>query len=196
VVATREIGADGELVTSLQISPETQPPDKRVAVVVLNNQETVSEVFTVTRGQPAPVPTPTQPANNLFEQAQIYLVALGDAGRSGQAVGCEDSLVPVTVTFEPTQAPLTAALQELFAIDSRTYGQSGLYNAFYQSDLTVEGIDIESGEAIINLSGTLQPGGVCDEPRMEGQIKQTALQFDTIDEVSVFLNGSPLAEAF
>ncbi|MAU11888.1 MAG: hypothetical protein CL607_18830 [Anaerolineaceae bacterium] len=193
VVATREINADGELDATLQISPQIEPPQERVAVVVLNNEETVSEVFTVTDGQVSPTPTPLPPEDGaMFEQTQIYLVALGDEGRSGQQIGCGDSLIPVTVNFEPTPAPLTAALEELFAIESRTYGQSGLYNALYQSDLTVEGIDIVNGEAIIELSGSLQIGGTCDEPRVMAQIEQTALQYSTIDSVSISLNGQPL----
>ncbi|NJL94238.1 MAG: GerMN domain-containing protein [Anaerolineae bacterium] len=92
----------------------------------------------------------------------------------------------------PSPAPLEAALGEHFAIDTRTYGQSGLYNALYQSDLRVEGIDIRDGEAIINLSGTFLMEGVCDEPRVRGQIEQTALQFSTIDRVTVSLNGELL----
>lgn len=195
VVATREIAADGELTALLQIPTWVAPSDELVAVVALNFEETISEVFTVTEGQPTPVPTATEPADNLFTETQIYLVAVGDEGRSGQLIGCGDSLVPVTVTFEPTIAPLTAALEELFAIDTRTYGQSGLYNAFYQSDIAVEGIEIDNGEAIINLSGTLFIGGVCDEPRILAQVEQTALQYYTIDSVSVFLNGEPLAES-
>lgn len=189
VVATREIGADGELVAPLQISPRIEPPNERVAVVVLNGVETVSQPFTVTQEV---IPTPAPPDAVLFEEAQIYLVALGDEGRSGQEFGCGDSLIPVTVNFEPTIAPLTAALGELFAIDSRTYGQSGLYNAFYQSDLQVSGIDIINQEAIINLAGTLQTGGVCDDPRVVQQIEQTALQFSTIDSVTILLNGEQL----
>jgi len=189
VVATREIDEFGELVGTIQISPQIEPPQERVAVVVLNGEETVSEPFTVTEEI---TPTPTPPEGVLFEEAQIYLVALGDEGRSGQEFGCGDSIVPVTVNFSPTIAPLTAALGEMFDIDTRTYGQSGLYNALYQSNLSVQGIDIENSEAIIALNGTLQVGGVCDEPRVVEQIEQTALQFSTIDSVSITLNGEPL----
>lgn len=195
VVATREIGDDGELVATLTVSPQIQPPNERVAVVVLDNEETISEVFTVTEGQVEPTPAPTEPADDQFTQSQMYLVALGDEGRSGVEFGCGDSIVPVTINFEPTPAPLTAALEEMFAYDSRTYGQSGLYNVFYQSDLTVDGINIENGEATINLSGTLQVGGVCDTPRVIEQIEATATQYFTIDSVSIFLNGEPIQDS-
>lgn len=197
VFATREIDANGELIASLQIPTTVSPPDERVAVVVLDFEETISEEFTVTEGRLELTPTPTQqPDGTLFERTQIYLVALGDQGRSGESFGCGDSVVPVTVTFEPTPAPLTAALEAMFSIETRTYGQSGLYNVFYQSDLTVDGIDIVDREAKIALSGSLQIGGVCDEPRVRAQIERTATQYYTIDSVSITLNGRPLEESF
>jgi hypothetical protein len=37
-------------------------------------------------------------------------------------------------------------------------------------------------------------GGVCDNPRVEAQIEETALQFATVSEVAVFVNGKPLEE--
>ncbi|NDJ86191.1 MAG: LysM peptidoglycan-binding domain-containing protein [Chloroflexi bacterium] len=182
VLAVREIGLDGTLSTTVAIPETADIGEEWVGVVVLNNQETISEVFEVTE-------------TALFDQTQIYLVALGDAGRSGMEIGCGDSLVPVIDDIRPTIAPLTAALGELLAIDTRTYGQSGLYNALYRSNLIVDGIDIQNGEAIIALSGDVSIGGVCDVPRIEQQLRQTALQYDTIDEVTISINGQPLAEA-
>lgn len=49
-------------------------------------------------------------------------------------------------------------------------------------------------EAIINLSGEIAPAGICDVPRTNQQIRQTALQYSTIDRVSIFLNGEPLID--
>ncbi|MEQ8671577.1 MAG: LysM peptidoglycan-binding domain-containing protein [Aggregatilineales bacterium] len=197
VVGTREIGDDGELDTTLRLSDNLAVGTERVAVVVLNNEETVSEVFTVTDEVFQPTAVPTQPADGaFFEQSQIYLVALGDAGRSGNPIGCDDSIIPVTVTFESTQAPLTAALTELLDINSRTYGQSGLYNALYQSDLTLTNVTIQNGEAVINMTGSLTIGGVCDQPRVEAQLRQTALQYSTVDTVTINVNGETLDTAF
>jgi hypothetical protein len=56
----------------------------------------------------------------------------------------------------------------------------------------VEGVTLEDGEAIVKLSGTLMLGGVCDNPRVEAQLEETALQFSTVSRVSVFVNGVPL----
>jgi hypothetical protein len=80
----------------------------------------------------------------------------------------------------------------LLGSDDQYYGQSGLYNVFYQSDLSVESIDIENGEAIIRLMGDLQLGGVCDSPRVQAQLEQTALQYETVGSVMITVNGETL----
>ena len=136
----------------------------------------------------------TVPVRGSFTSAEIFLIALEDAGASGQEVGCGDSVVPVTIDIEATQAPLTAAIERLVALDEETYGETELYNALHQSDLTVESVAIEDGTATIRLSGELLLGGICDEPRVLAQLRQTALQYDTVDNVQILLNGDPLDE--
>ena len=79
-------------------------------------------------------------------------------------------------------------------MDSEYYGQSGLYNALHNSDLRVGPIDIVNREAIIDLYGDLSLGGVCDNPRVDAQLTQTALQFSTVDAVTIRVNGTPLEE--
>jgi hypothetical protein len=197
VIATAETDADGRAETQIMMPSFVDPEDAWVIVVEGEDRpiKAVSEVFDVTTG---PTPTPSDDEGewegDLFTRTNIYLVAVGDEGGSGEEIGCGDSLIPVEVEIEPTIAPMTAALEELLAIDTREYGQSGLYSALYRSDLMVEGIDIEDREAIINLSGELVAGGVCDTPRIQAQLRQTALQYSTVDEVSIFVNGEPLDE--
>ena len=125
---------------------------------------------------------------------KVFLIAIEDNGQSGTLVGCGDSAIPVTVTIPRTQGVLKAALQKLLSIKEQSYGESGLYNALYQSDLELQNVTIEQGTAIIHLTGTLMLGGVCDNPRVEAQIEETALQFSTVSNVSVFLNDTPLEE--
>jgi hypothetical protein len=153
------------------------------AILALNPD--VSNPNRIYVGQRLRVPTE---GTAFFERVNVALIALDDGG----PVGCGDSIVPVEVEVEPTQTPLTAALNALFAIDEEFYGQSGLYNALHNSDLSVEGIDIEDGEATINLAGELSLAGECDDPRVAAQLRQTALQFSTVDEATFYLNGEPL----
>jgi hypothetical protein len=191
VVATAQTNADGRLETQIAIPAFVEPEDHWVIVVSAEHQpvEAISEEFNVTEAA-----TPTSPNTGLFTRTNIYLIALGDAGQAGKTIGCDDSVVPVEVEIEPTIAPLTAALKQLLAIETREYGESGLYNALYRSDLTLSSASVVDGHAIIRLSGTLTLGGVCDEPRVQAQLRETAVQYRTVSWVSVLINGTPLEE--
>jgi Sporulation and spore germination len=149
---------------------------------------------------PSPIPTvaatPTRaPTVAGTTRVKLYFVAIDDNGKSGEKIGCNDSLVAVDREIPATSAPLTAALNELFSLKDRYYGQSGMYNALYQSKITIESVTIVDGKATINLSGSLVLNGVCDNPRVEAQIEQVALQFSTVKTVEVFLNNIPLQQA-
>jgi hypothetical protein len=138
----------------------------------------------------APLPTPEQQPINI----SIYLIAIDDNGQSGQLVGCGDSVIPVQVETTPTKEVLRASMESLLAMKEQYYGESGLYNALYQSDLQLESISLENGKAGVYLTGTMMLGGVCDNPRVKAQLEATALQFSTVQEVSIFINGKPLDE--
>lgn len=138
----------------------------------------------------APSRTPTVAAGKM--NIKLFFVALDDNGKSGKKIGCNDSIVAVDRAIPTTQAPLTAALKELLSIKERNIGQSGLYNALAQATLTIDSVAVVNGKAIIQLSGTLSLGGVCDDPRAEAQLKELALQFSTVRDVSIFINGKPI----
>lgn len=137
---------------------------------------------------PVPTDLPTQ------HTVQIFLIAVNDNGQTGILVGCGDSAVPVQIETPPTQGVLKAALVALLSVKDQFYGQSGLYNALYQSDLQVETVSIDSGKASVYLTGTLIMGGECDAPRVQAQLEQTVLQFPTVTEAAIFINGKPLAD--
>ena len=139
------------------------------------------------------LPSPTV-ATPTHQMVQIFLIALEDNGQTGIQVGCGDSAVPVQVEVPSTQSVLKVALESLLSVKAQYYGESGLYNALYQSDLQVESVRIENGKAIVYLVGTLQMGGECDAPRVQAQLEETVLQFSTVTEASIFINGKPLSE--
>jgi hypothetical protein len=132
---------------------------------------------------------PAPPGN---ETVSIYLILLDDNGQTGIPVGCGDSLVDVTV-----EIPVAGSLEErieftleyLFALEDYDYGESGFVNPLYNSNLVVDEVTIEDGTATVDLLGQIVSAGVCDDPRLIGQIVQTILQFEGIDEVIVNLNG-------
>jgi len=190
VIASAETDGDGRVSTQIVIPSFVEPEDRWVIVVAAEEQPVtaVSDEFDVLA-----LATPT-PGADLFTSTNIYLIAVGDDGQRGQEIGCDDSVVPVEVAIEPTIAPLTAALNKMLSGDTRTYGDTGLYNVFHQSELTLDTVRIENGRAVVGLVGALQLGGACDEPRVRAQLRQTALQYGTVDEVSIFINGTPLDE--
>ncbi len=186
----------GTVTATIAIPEEAESGQALVVAIapVGSGFEAISNVFNVSESEGNEPSNPDDPEAIGFDQTQIYLVAVGDAGQSGQQFGCGDSLVPVTVEIEPTLGVLTAALEQLVNLDEQFYGESGLYNALYQSDLTVEDVQIEEGEAQISLSGEIMQGGACDTPRIQAQLEETALQFATVDQVTILVNDLPLDE--
>lgn len=148
----------------------------------------ISNPNRISVGQQIRIPSGDAPA---LTSANIYLIAVGDGGQRGPEIGCNDSVVPVEVQFDATVAPLSAALERLFAADGDQYD---LYNVFERSQLSVQGINIANRHATVALTGQLSIGGVCDGPRVEAQLERTALQFDTIDSASFSINGETLSD--
>lgn len=150
---------------------------------------TVTPAGTVIPPTGSPNPTVTGAQVN---QVKIFLIALNDNGTLGKKVGCGDSVVGVDKPIPPTTAPLKAALDQLLAVKSKNYGQSGLYNSLYQSNLKVDSVSITDNVATIKLSGTTALGGECDDPRFKAQIEETALQFPTVTQADILINNKPI----
>lgn len=178
------------------LTPEI-PTNTATAVITLPTEQ-VNPTATIRIPSLTPIlstATRVPPTSTAVQQTvKIFLIALEDNGQSGILVGCGDSAVPVTVIIPRTQGVLKAALEKLLSIKEQYYGESGLYNALYQSDLQLKSVTIDQGKAVIHLTGTVMLGGVCDAPRVEAQIKQTALQFSTVSDVEVFINDIPLED--
>lgn len=195
ITSSATSGAYGDLQAQTNVAPGAIPGSAPwvVSLTVGGQPAGTSLPFTIVN-PPAPGPT-APPPQTMFDRAYIYLIAPGDNGASGELVGCGDTLVPVEVQFAPTVAPMTAAYQHLLGVPPGDYGQSGLTNTLGNSNLTLQGVNIQNRQAIIQLSGSLAIAGVCDVPRVQAQLERVALQFHTVDSVQVFINGQPLATA-
>ncbi len=139
-----------------------------------------------------PTRAATVPAGSM--RVKIFMIAQNDAGKLGKKIGCDDSVVAVERIIPVTNAVLRASLNELLSVREQNYGESGLYNALYQSTLKLDDVSLVAGRATIYLSGKVVLGGVCDNPRVDAQIKETALQFSTVRQVSVLVNKIPLEQ--
>ncbi len=178
--------------TLIAIPSPTTPVNPTATIVI---PSPTLAIPTATQVQQIPSSTAASTSTTAADQnVKIVLIALEDNGQSGPLVGCGDSAIPINVTIPPTQGVLRAALEKLLSAKQQFYGESGYYNALYQSDLAVESVRIEQGNAIVYLTGTIMLGGVCDAPRLQAQIEQTALQFSTVSDVTVFVNDVPLED--
>ncbi len=130
-----------------------------------------------------------------MREVKVYLVALDDDGRTGRKIGCGDSLVAVSRRVSARLTPLRAAIQELLIIPHEY--DARLKNFWRGRNLRVRSVTLNrGGVATINIAGAgPQVAGVCDQPRIEEQIEETAKQFPNVRRVRVFVNGRTLASA-
>ncbi len=145
------------------------------------------------------IPTPTSeykgtPILPNTESAHLYFIALEDNGQQGEMIGCNDSVVPVLVEIPGEEDQIQAALERLLSIKNKTYPGTDLYNSLSQSTLTLDSVTVTDTVADVRLSGEVVAGGVCDNPRIEAQLRQTILQFQNVSEVQIYVNDEPLSE--
>jgi hypothetical protein len=175
---------------SVTIKPlATEIPPKATEI-----QPTLEQVLPSATSQPATVQPPVITVIPQGNTVKIPLIAIGDKGASGPKIGCGDSLVWVDRQLTGTDA-LVQAYTDLLSIKERDYGESGLVDILYQSTLTIKQIYVQGGVATVYLEGSMMLGGECDNPRVQAQLEQTALQFPEVTSVQVFINDKTLAEA-
>lgn len=149
------------------------------------------------------VPTP-QPVSSTTEKAvdtlSIGMIALGDGSTTGD-VGCGDSRVVVSTPVTPprtmtTEEKVRTALNALFVADN-PYGESGLSNILAQSEnLTVSDVVVDGDTITVSITGQMQSGGVCDDPRIIDQLRTTVQKNSDQSTVVIFINGVSLDTYF
>ena len=196
---TFQVGLDYAPATAVttqvgSLAPATNTPQPSATLV--------PPIPTATPGMPVDTPLPPTETPIVSsdvtpgpQMLQMFLIATGDNGQSGQLVGCGDSLVPVQIEVPASQGVLRASFGALLALKDQFYGQSGLYNALYQSDLQLASVTLTNGNAVIKLTGTLTLAGECDNPRVAAQLEATARQFPTVTDVTIYINDKLLADA-
>lgn len=140
--------------------------------------------------------------NNLLEESgekststlvELFYVKLDDNGVGGKKIGCNDSVIGIETSVPKTETPLRSAMEAL--VNQKVVATStGLYDALSMSRFSVRDVSIQNQTAIINLSGTLRLGGVCDAPRIQAQLEETARQFPSVKTAAVFVNGIELSK--
>ena len=135
------------------------------------------------------------PAPPQTQRVRIFLISREDGGRNGILIPCNDSAVPVTVMVPAGERPLQSALRVLFNLDPSALRGSSLMHPLLHSKLSLVSVDIDEARAEIRLAGQLRAATwPCNRDRIRAQLEQTALQFDEIRQVEMYVNGRPLSE--
>jgi len=167
---------------------------------VLNKQKKTPSSKSPIISTPIPIslaPMTTSKPSSETMGVNLYFIALNDKGKLGIKIGCDDSLVAVQKTLPSSKAPLSAVLTELLSLNTQYYGENKLYNALYQSGLKLSTVIINpGGKTTMKLFGDVKLGGVCEGPRIIGQLRQTTLQFPSVKEVTIYLNDKLIEDAF
>jgi len=132
------------------------------------------------------------------ETVDIYLVLEVPDGRvGGIPAGCGNMLVPIPTTVYGADTPenrVRAALEALFALQERTVDD--YTNPMQVSSVTVDSVQIDTGIANVSLSGNVTFAGVCQIPLLRGQIEQTILDDNAVNQVVITINGESIDEFF
>lgn len=131
--------------------------------------------------------------NSVTKPLTLYYVATEDNGIAGPMIGCGDSLVPRTTSPVTTTDVVKSSFEQLLSGKDQFIGQSGLYNALYQSDLTYSSSTTTGDTVTVNLTGTLKLGGECDNPRVTAQLENTAKTAAGTTKAVININDKPLA---
>lgn len=140
----------------------------------------------------------TEPLTDILS---IGMISLGDGTVSTGAVGCGDFSVMVPVAITPprvmdAEEKVKTALALLFAAEN-SYSESGFYNALAQSSgLAIEKVVFDGDTIRVYITGILQSGGVCDDPRIIEQLRTTVEVHVDESTVLLFINDISIDEYF
>lgn len=124
-------------------------------------------------------------AHEKFTVLQIPLV------KNGGDIGCDAGIFYAPHAVVKTQTPLDESYKLLFDIKEKPEIEGdGFRNpvAMYVK-LHYDRVALEDGTARVYLKGSLMGPGHCSFPELRAQITETALWFESVREVKVYLNN-------
>lgn len=152
-----------------------------------NNNEVTLEEITEANSS-GDLASSTLLKNTMTVRIPVLAGELFDMPTSGTKRGC-DNVVFIEREVGRSRAVLNATLTELFNYSENLGFLPGNF-LVTQKDLFFDKAIIEGGVAKVYLIGEIGPlGGVCDSPRINIQIEEAALQFNTVNSVEIYLNG-------
>ncbi len=116
------------------------------------------------------------------QEVTVFLVVYGEEVKPESLppksikFGCNDYLIPVSVPLEESEpANLGTALKKLFSRKGHKMGSLNLRNVWNRlgTQVKIDSIYEYKDTTIVEISGKITSGGVCEDPRITGQIHET-----------------------
>ncbi len=165
-----------------------------ILAVLAINMLNINISFTVGKKSTDSSNNNQQKTNEVTGPLILYYTAIEDDGKSGAKIGCGDSAVAVTTADVTTNDVVKSSFERLLSNKNQWYGESGLYNVLYNSNLKFSSRQ-KSGDTIkVYLTGTLSLGGVCDNPRVQAVLEMTAEKAANVTNADIYINDKTLAE--
>jgi len=152
-------------------------------------QNIVVDYSTIEEGKDMSIIVPPSMEEMMFD---IFFIEMDSEGEEDEIIGCGDKLHALKAGWEVPIASDTAdlvkeVLDYFFMLDEMSFEYEGveLYNSLASSDLSVTSVTYneETNSVEVNLTGDLMLGGVCDNPRIEAQLRAMVNQFGEFDNV-------------
>ncbi|MEN9582938.1 MAG: Sporulation and spore germination [Candidatus Parcubacteria bacterium] len=139
--------------------------------------------FTIT---PWPQPNPTQQQSSTTNIKVYFYNAVSNPGLPDCRIN-----YAVNRSIPQTSAVARASLEKLFAGPTAAESAAG-YGSFIQQGVVINSLTITNGVAYLDISKEPSTGGSCGVTGSSMQIKNTLLQFPTIQSYSLTVNGQVL----
>lgn len=118
----------------------------------------------------------------------VPFASMSESGDFGP-FGCGQYLNIHTVQVPATQSVLGAVYSQLFTTPYDISNSEDKNIIASHQNLNFDSVSIDNGIASVYLSGTVM-GNHCADEVFRHQIEQAAFQFDTVNEIQVFVNNS------
>ncbi len=131
----------------------------------------------------------TEIVESAEESVSTVAIALLKPATGTPTNGCDD-VVLVDRSILPTTDSLSAAISLLFSLDTLEFPEGSNFIPKTTDTLKFSNATLVGNQANIYLTGQLSGiAGVCDNPRAQIQIEETAKQINGVESVQLYLNG-------
>ena len=143
------------------------------------------------------------------QRVTLYFVTDKIDWKTNKALPCTGELASLSVTVDVNTTPLEDTIRTLLDAKDEYYqdnehGETELRNPLHVTDLKIIGVSLDGeGTVYVSLAGKSPFHGIfsadrygCDLYYMSYQLKQTARQFSSNNNVIIYINGNAIEGSF